>query len=170
MLSFIRSSFLRIRGMMPSRPIYKYQPRSQCSLLPALRSERERKSKTVSNGWPSGLCVPQLIIYTYLTFSAPSPLAPRQRQCSQCGRGGEVASQILAQVALLLLPAGRKCHQSLCPTPPLPVSSKESRAKRQTTFSDCATGTGGGGGTPIYGLYRYMPRNRVWFLRFSVLK
>ena len=72
MLSFIRSSFLRIRGMMPSRPIYKYQPRSQCSLLPALRSERERKSKTVS-GWPSGLCVPQLMIYTYLTFSAPSP-------------------------------------------------------------------------------------------------
>ena len=29
---------------------------------------------------------------------------------------------------------------------------------------------GGGGGTPIYGLYRYVPRNRVWFLRFSVLK
>ena len=28
----------------------------------------------------------------------------------------------------------------------------------------------GGGGTPIYGLYRYVPRNRVWFLRFSVLK
>ena len=27
-----------------------------------------------------------------------------------------------------------------------------------------------GGGTPIYGLYRYVPRNRVWFLRFSVLK
>ena len=26
------------------------------------------------------------------------------------------------------------------------------------------------GGTPIYGLYRYVPRNRVWFLRFSVLK
>ena len=25
-------------------------------------------------------------------------------------------------------------------------------------------------GTPIYGLYRYVPRNRVWFLRFSVLK
>ena len=23
---------------------------------------------------------------------------------------------------------------------------------------------GGGGGTPIYGLYRYVPRNRVWFL------
>ena len=28
----------------------------------------------------------------------------------------------------------------------------------------------GGGGTPIYGLYRYVPRDRVWFLRFSVLK
>ena len=26
------------------------------------------------------------------------------------------------------------------------------------------------GGTPIYGLYRYVPRNRVWFSRFSVLK
>ena len=25
---------------------------------------------------------------------------------------------------------------------------------------------GGGGGTPIYGQYRYVPRNRVWFLRF----
>ena len=25
------------------------------------------------------------------------------------------------------------------------------------------------GDTPIYGLYRYVPRNRVWFLRFSVL-
>ena len=23
---------------------------------------------------------------------------------------------------------------------------------------------GGGGGTPLYGLYRYVPRNRVWFL------
>ena len=32
-------------------------------------------------------------------------------------------------------------------------------------------GRGGGWrGTPIYGLYRYVPRNRVWFLRFSVLK
>ena len=29
---------------------------------------------------------------------------------------------------------------------------------------------GGGGGTPIYGLYRYMPWNRVWFLRFLILK
>ena len=27
-----------------------------------------------------------------------------------------------------------------------------------------------GRGTPIYGLYRYVPRNRVWFSRFSVLK
>ena len=26
------------------------------------------------------------------------------------------------------------------------------------------------GGNPIYGLYRYVPRNRVWFFRFSVLK
>ena len=30
-------------------------------------------------------------------------------------------------------------------------------------------GGGGEGGTPIYGLYRYVPRNRVWFLRFLVL-
>ena len=29
---------------------------------------------------------------------------------------------------------------------------------------------GGGGGTPTYRLYRYVPRGRVWFLRFSVLK
>ena len=28
----------------------------------------------------------------------------------------------------------------------------------------------GGGGTPIYGLYRYVPRDRVCFLRFSDLK
>ena len=27
-----------------------------------------------------------------------------------------------------------------------------------------------GGATPIYGLYRYVPRNRVWFLGVSVLK
>ena len=31
-------------------------------------------------------------------------------------------------------------------------------------------GTRPGEGPPIYGLYRYVPRNRVWFLRFSVLK
>ena len=30
-------------------------------------------------------------------------------------------------------------------------------------------GGGGGGVTPIYGLYRYVPRDRVWFLRSSVL-
>ena len=29
---------------------------------------------------------------------------------------------------------------------------------------------GGGGGTSICGLNRYVPRDRVWFLRFSVLK
>ena len=149
MLSFIRSSFLRISGMMPSRPIYKYQPRSQCSLLPALRSERERKSKTVLSKWVAlwPMCTTANDIYLFNLFcTLPTPLAPRQRQYSQCGRGGEVASQILAQVVLLLLPAGRKCHQSLCPTPPLPASSKGSRAKRQTTFSDCASGTPGGGG------------------------
>ena len=28
-------------------------------------------------------------------------------------------------------------------------------------------GDGGGGGSPTYGLYRYVPQNRVWFLRFS---
>ena len=28
----------------------------------------------------------------------------------------------------------------------------------------------GGGGTPIYGLYRYVPPDRVWFLRFPILK
>ena len=28
----------------------------------------------------------------------------------------------------------------------------------------------GGGGTSIYGLYRYVPRNRVWFLSFFFLK
>ena len=26
------------------------------------------------------------------------------------------------------------------------------------------------GVTPIYGLYRYVPRDGVWFLRFSVFK
>ena len=26
------------------------------------------------------------------------------------------------------------------------------------------------GGTPMYGLYRYVPPDRVWFLRFSILK
>ena len=26
------------------------------------------------------------------------------------------------------------------------------------------TSRGGGGGTPLYGLYRYVPRDRVWFL------
>ena len=26
------------------------------------------------------------------------------------------------------------------------------------------------GDSPSYGLYRYVPRNRVWFLKFSVFK
>ena len=29
---------------------------------------------------------------------------------------------------------------------------------------------GGGRDTLIYGLYRYVPRDRLWFLRFSILK
>ena len=29
---------------------------------------------------------------------------------------------------------------------------------------------GGGGHTPMYGLYRYVPLDRVWLLRFSILK
>ena len=40
----------------------------------------------------------------------------------------------------------------------------------QRTFMYGLLSRGGGGGTPIYGLYRYVPRDRVWFLRFSVLK
>ena len=28
----------------------------------------------------------------------------------------------------------------------------------------CVRPGGGGGGTPLYGLYRYVPRNMVWFL------
>ena len=43
-----------------------------------------------------------------------------------------------------------------------------SRKKREETVK--ATCFSPGVGTPIYGLYRYVPRNRVWFLRFSVLK
>ena len=31
----------------------------------------------------------------------------------------------------------------------------------------CTPVEGGGGGTLTYGLYRYVPRNRAWFLRFS---
>ena len=30
--------------------------------------------------------------------------------------------------------------------------------------------SGPGGGTPIYGLDRYVPPDRVWFLRVSILK
>ena len=26
------------------------------------------------------------------------------------------------------------------------------------------------GNTPIYGLYGYVPRDKIWFLRFSILK
>ena len=43
---------------------------------------------------------------------------------------------------------------------------------RKTRVRKFQPGEPGGGGvvTPIYGLCRYVPRNRVWFLRFSVLK
>ena len=41
---------------------------------------------------------------------------------------------------------------------------------RQLGFPLCLAIVLSPGGTPIYGLYRYVPRNRVWFLRFSVLK
>ena len=39
-------------------------------------------------------------------------------------------------------------------------------------FNDTVDGKDGKhpGVTPIYGIKRYVPRYRVWFLRFSVLK
>ena len=43
----------------------------------------------------------------------------------------------------------------------------EVKAKR---FSVQESVNPGGRGTPIYGLYRYVPQNRVWFMMFSVLK
>ena len=33
-----------------------------------------------------------------------------------------------------------------------------------------SSGGGGGKGIPIYGLDRYVPLDRVWFLRVSILK
>ena len=42
--------------------------------------------------------------------------------------------------------------------------------QRKKAGKDDDRGRYPGGSTPIYGLYRYVPRNRVWFLRFSVLK
>ena len=44
------------------------------------------------------------------------------------------------------------------------ASVLRSRESLQSMKSD----PGGEGGTPIYGLYRYVPRIIVWFLRFSV--
>ena len=35
---------------------------------------------------------------------------------------------------------------------------------REDILAVLPTGFGPGGGTPLYGLYRYVPRNRVWFL------
>ena len=63
-----------------------------------------------------------------------------------------------------------------------PRRTAETDGERDLTRRNVEPGTGniktsldgggfpGGGGIPIYGLYRYVPRNRVWFLRFSVLK
>ena len=34
---------------------------------------------------------------------------------------------------------------------------------------DHPEGVGGGGGTPLYDLYGYVPLDRVWFLAFFVL-
>ena len=36
--------------------------------------------------------------------------------------------------------------------------------------SSSGGGGGGGKGIPIYGLDRYVPLDRVWFLRVSILK
>ena len=46
----------------------------------------------------------------------------------------------------------------------------EERADQVRFLGNCPPKSPGGGGSPIYGLYTYVPRNRVWFLRFSVLK
>ena len=39
----------------------------------------------------------------------------------------------------------------------------------QTLLASNHFHTGGGGGTPIYGLHRYVPWDRVWFLRFTII-
>ena len=51
-----------------------------------------------------------------------------------------------------------------------PVASAHSMADviPFLVYSICPPG--GGGGSPMYGLYRYVPRDRVCFLRFLVLK
>ena len=49
-----------------------------------------------------------------------------------------------------------------------PIWASEASRERPSPFLSRASHTRGG--TPIYGLYRYVPLNRVWVLRFSVLK
>ena len=44
-------------------------------------------------------------------------------------------------------------------------------ARHPQALNTCMLSTrgGGGGDTPIYGLYRYVPPKRGWFLRFPIL-
>jgi len=48
------------------------------------------------------------------------------------------------------------------------VSSNQEILQMQTDF--CLLTLSVPGGTPLHGLYRYVPRDRVGFLRFSILK
>ena len=71
-------------------------------------------------------------------------------------------------VSLLMFSFGTNCHLLL-------ISGERYLAIKHTfTHATVVTRTrlilSPGEGTPIYRLYRYVPRNRVWFLRFSVLK
>ena len=50
------------------------------------------------------------------------------------------------------------------------VSLNSGAMSLNSTLVSLFMARGGGGGTPIYGLYRYVPRDRVCFFRFSVLK
>ena len=51
-----------------------------------------------------------------------------------------------------------------------PDSHLTSKACSKVVLWKCWARKGGGGGTPIYALYRYVPRDRVGFLRFLILK
>ena len=48
--------------------------------------------------------------------------------------------------------------------PPVQPSLKEKVIPKSVYFWSSPIKSPGGGGTPLYGLYRYVPRNRVWFL------
>ena len=53
------------------------------------------------------------------------------------------------------------------PLQPHPLGTRLGGVLRCATNADCRlAGKPQGGSTPIYGQYRYVPRNRVWFLRF----